>query len=157
MTTAAPPQQGHRAGLITRAAAAVIDIIVVAVIACGLYLGAAGLMFAIRPRGFDFPRPGFGLTILVCSLLAVIYLGVCWSASGRTVGNQFAGLRILDRSGARMRPLFAYARAVLCVVFPAGLLWCAFSRNNSALQDIVFRTIVVYDWNRRVPKRESWG
>jgi uncharacterized RDD family membrane protein YckC len=155
MTRSASPKQGYRAGLISRAAAAAIDIIVVALVASALYLGVTGVIFAIRPRGFHFPRPDLGLTILVCSSLAVTYLGICWSASGRTVGDQLAGLRILERSGTRVRPLVAYARALACVIFPAGLLWCAFSRDNLSLQDVIFRTVVVYDWSRRVPGREA--
>jgi uncharacterized RDD family membrane protein YckC len=113
MTRSTAPQQGQRAGLVSRSAAAIIDSFVVALVASILYLGAAGLLFALRLRGFQFPRPGLGLTLLMCSSLTLIYLGMCWSASGRTVGDQLAGLRILDRSGARVRPLNAYARVLL--------------------------------------------
>jgi uncharacterized RDD family membrane protein YckC len=150
-----PPRQGDRAGLISRGAAAAIDVVVVGLIASALYLGASGLVFAFDPRGFRFPRPDLAVTLLACSLLAVAYLGIGWSASGRTFGDQLAGLRILDGSGGRVRPLIAYARALLYVIFPAGLLWCAFSRSSSSLQDVILRTMVVYDWSHRIPERKA--
>jgi uncharacterized RDD family membrane protein YckC len=149
------PRQGDRAGLISRGAAAAIDFVVVGLIASALYLGAAGLMFAFDPRGFRFPRPDLALTLLACSLLAVAYLGIGWSASGRTVGGQLAGLRVINGAGARVRPLVAYVRALLYVIFPAGLLWCAISRNSLSLQDIILRTMVVYDWSLRMPQQKS--
>ena len=54
-----------------------------------------------------------------------------------------------------MRPLLAYARALLYVIFPAGLFWCAFSKGNLSLQDAILRTVVVYDWGRRIPERAA--
>jgi uncharacterized RDD family membrane protein YckC len=38
------------------------------------------------------------------------------------------------------------ARAVLYVLFPAGLLWVLASRRNASVQDLVVGTAVVYDW-----------
>jgi uncharacterized RDD family membrane protein YckC len=35
-------------------------------------------------------------------------------------------------------------RAVACVVFPVGLLWVVVDKRRRSLQDIVFRTRVVY-------------
>jgi uncharacterized RDD family membrane protein YckC len=35
-------------------------------------------------------------------------------------------------------------RAIGCVVFPIGLLWVVFDRQRQSLQDIAFRTRVVY-------------
>ena len=37
---------------------------------------------------------------------------------------------------------------MLCVVFPVGLLWSAVSRERRSLQDLVVRSVVVYDWHR---------
>jgi uncharacterized RDD family membrane protein YckC len=38
------------------------------------------------------------------------------------------------------------ARALLCVVFPVGLLWVVVSRRNRAVHDIALSTAVIYDW-----------
>jgi uncharacterized RDD family membrane protein YckC len=35
-------------------------------------------------------------------------------------------------------------RAIGCVLFPIGLLWVVIDRQRRSLQDIVFRTRVVY-------------
>ena len=45
----------------------------------------------------------------------------------------------------------SFLRAVACVVFPVGLLWSAVSAQRQSLQDIVFRTVVVYDSPSYVP------
>jgi hypothetical protein len=37
-------------------------------------------------------------------------------------------------------------RAVFCVAVPFGLLWVIFSPGRRSLQDVVLRTVVVYDW-----------
>jgi uncharacterized RDD family membrane protein YckC len=150
-------KQGQRAGLISRGAASAIDVALVGLLATALYLGLAGLIFAVNPRGFQFPRPDFAVSLAVSSVLAVLYLGIGWSASGRTLGDQVAGLRVLEGSGARPSLLVAYLRALLCVIFPAGLLWCAFSRGNLSVQDIILRTVVVYDWSHRIPERAPRG
>ena len=62
------------------------------------------------------------------------------------MGKQVAGLRVLDRVGRRLSVGRAFARAVLYVLFPAGLLWVLASRRNASVQDLVVRTVVVYDW-----------
>jgi uncharacterized RDD family membrane protein YckC len=58
-------------------------------------------------------------------------------------------LRVLDRSGRRLRVPRALLRAVLYVVFPAGLLWVLVSRRNASVQDLLVGTAVVYDWSYR--------
>ena len=70
---------------------------------------------------------------------------------GRTYGCHVLGLRVVSYRGSRMRPLGALLRAVFCVFFPIGLLWCAASRANRSVQDVVLRTSVVYDWEPGSP------
>jgi uncharacterized RDD family membrane protein YckC len=55
------------------------------------------------------------------------------------------GLRVAGRRSQRVGPVIALLRAVACVLFPVGLLWVAVDRNRRSLQDIVFRTRVVYN------------
>ena len=50
-----------------------------------------------------------------------------------------------------MRPAGAAARAALCVVFPIGLFYVLVSRANRSVQDVLFRTSVVYDWGSHRP------
>jgi uncharacterized RDD family membrane protein YckC len=145
--------QGHRAGLVSRAAANSVDLLVIAVVAAAAYFLVAGLSFVISPRRFSFPRPAPGASLAFYFLATTIYLGVGWSATGRTVGKQLAGLRMLTDGRTRVPPVIAFARAIVCVVFPAGLLWCAISTKNASLHDLLFKTVVIYDWSSRTPPR----
>ena len=82
-------------------------------------------------------------------LAYVLYATTAWSTVGRTYGCHVMGLRVVSRRGRRLHLLVALARAVLCVVFPIGLLWCAVSRTQRSVQDLPLRTTVIYDWNPR--------
>lgn len=147
--------QGHRAGLVTRFACAMIDAVVVFVLLAATYLGIAGMLFVLDPRGFTFPdaAPWFSLTLAFG--YAVVYLGISWAVSGRSYGGQMLGLRVVNFRGERMRLIPAVLRAAFCVVFPFGLFWCAWSRENRSIQDTVLRTSVIYDWQPGTPPRAA--
>ncbi len=81
--------------------------------------------------------------------MAVVYLTVFWTMSGRTYGQLVMGLRVLGYGGRRLRFVKAFIRAVFVVVLPIGIVWIPFSRNNKSLQDLVLATRVVYDWEPR--------
>jgi uncharacterized RDD family membrane protein YckC len=86
------------------------------------------------------------LNITAGAAIAVGYLTFSWSATGRSVGKQIAGLRVVDRGGQQLSLWRSFARAVLYVLLPAGLLWILASRRNASLQDLIVGTAVVYDW-----------
>ena len=145
----ARPFQGRRAGLVTRAAAAAIDLAIV-IIALGVgYLGICAFLFVLNPRNFTIPTPSLTSVTAVGYLLFILYLGVSWSGNGRTYGNHVMGLRVVNREGRRLRPLVAFVRAVLYVIFPIGLLWVIVSGQNRSLQDLLMRSSVIYDWDVR--------
>ena len=79
-------------------------------------------------------------------VVTTIYLAVGWVTTGRTLGDQVAGLRVVRASGPLMGLVRALLRALLCVLFPIGLLWCVASRRKASVQDLLVRTSVVYDW-----------
>jgi len=147
---AARPFQGRRAGLVTRTLAAVVDLVVVVTAFWLGYAAVSGVLFAMEPAGFQFPDVALGPWVAAEYVLAVGYLTLRWSTSGRTVGALVMGLRVLNRNGSRMRPVGALLRAIFCVTFPFGLLWIVVSAENRSLQDLVLRTSVIYDWHRRV-------
>jgi uncharacterized RDD family membrane protein YckC len=148
----ARPFQGHRAGLVTRIAAAAIDLGVV-IIALGVtYLGVFAVLFLVDPRNFTAPTPSPGLVYAAGCLLLTLYLAVGWMGSGRTYGNHLMGLRVVNNRGRRLHPLNALVRAVFYVILPIGLLWVLVSGQNRSLQDLVLRTSVIYDWDVR-PQR----
>ena len=149
----ARPFQGHRAGLITRTAAAAIDLGIV-IVALGVsYLGISAILFLLDPRGFSAPAPSPLVVYAAGGILLAVYLGFSWMGSGRTYGNHVMGLRVVNRRGNRLHPLVSFVRAVLYIIFPIGLFWVLVSGHNRSLQDLIVRTSVIHDWHvRPVPQ-----
>ena len=120
-------------------------------------LGLVCLLFAALVRylvvGPPFVAPTLPqwLSAAVAAGIPVVYLTAGWATVGRTVGMQVLGLRLLGRSGRPPGLAAALLRAVLCLAFPAGLLWTLVSRRNASIQDLVVRTAVVYDWSYGPP------
>jgi uncharacterized RDD family membrane protein YckC len=150
----ARPFQGQRAGLVTRVIAAVLDSLVVGVVLLGGYLGLVGLLFLFSPRSFTFPDLGVVFSLAAAFVVAVVYLTVFWTLSGRTYGQLVMGLRVLGYGGRRLRFVKALLRAVFVVVLPIGIVWIPFSRNNKSLQDLFLATRVVYDWEPRTAHKD---
>ena len=145
----ARPYQGQRAGLVTRMAASVIDALVVAALLLAGYATLNGIKFMVDPTSFSFIDTSLLLSVVAALVVLVLYLTVTWAATGRSYGCHVMGLRVVGRRGRRLRPVVAFVRAVLCALFPIGLLWCAVSRNHHSIQDELLRTSVLYDWMPR--------
>lgn len=146
--------QGHRAGLVSRVLAAAVDLGVTLLTLAAIYAAWAALLFVIDPRGFEFPRPTLLVDWVAGMVVLTIYFTASWSTTGRSYGQHLMGLRVVNLHGGRLRVSVALLRAAFCVVFPVGLFWVAFSRENRSLQDIVFRTSVIHDWLIRVPGKD---
>lgn len=138
--------QGDPAGLVSRVLAASIDLAATLVAVLIFYLGIGAIAFVVRPRSFRWPDPGVLSLAGIWWVLLVAYLTFGWTTSGRTVGKQVMGLRVVGRQGNRLRAGRALIRAVLCAVFPIGLLWCAIDRGGRAVHDLVVSSRVAYDW-----------
>ena len=87
------------------------------------------------------------LSVVIGVLVAVGYLTVGWAMVVRTGGTAVLGLRVLSTGRSRLGWARAFLRAVLCVIFPLGVLWSAVSRERRSLQDLLVRSVVVYDWH----------
>jgi uncharacterized RDD family membrane protein YckC len=109
------------------------------------YAGWAGFRLLLDPAAFRLTAPEYEWVVLAVGAGLVLYWTVTWAGPGRTHGDQFMGLRVVTRRGARLHPLHAAARAVLCVLFLPGLFWVLVSRRNRLVQDVVLCTAVVYD------------
>ena len=143
--------QGRRAGLVSRVAAAFLDVLVVALIVTGIYLAFVALVVAVSPGTFKPSTLPNWVLIPLTGLVALAYLTQGWSGTGRTYGCSLMGLRVVDRGGNKPRLRRSFLRAGAYVVFPAGLIWVAFSATNRSLQDILVGTYVVYDWAPHEP------
>ena len=148
LTHTRPSLRGRRAGLVTRALANVLDVVVVVLLLAGGYAAVAAGKFLIHPAGFRFPAPSFALVLLIGGAVTAVYFAVAWRVTGRTLGDEVTGLRVVNFRGERMRWAGSVLRAVFCTVFPIGLLWVLVSPQNRSVQDVFLRTSVIYDWPR---------
>jgi uncharacterized RDD family membrane protein YckC len=142
----ARPYQGRSAGLVTRSGAGVVDGLVALLLLVLGVVGFNGLRFLLRPRGFEVTSmPPLSVVGVFLATLA-LYLAAAWALGGRTYGCHLMGVRVVDRHGRTPGAFLALARAVLYVVFPLGLLWCAAGGSRRSVQDLLLGTRVVYDW-----------
>ena len=138
--------QGLRAGVVSRAIAGAVDYALMAAATIGCWVAAAVLLFLIDPRDYVAPTWPFGVFLAVGFFLFVTALTISFATTGRTAGGRLRGLRVVGRKGRRSPWWSALVRAAVCVVFPVGLFWCAVSRQNRSVQDVVLRTSVIHQW-----------
>jgi uncharacterized RDD family membrane protein YckC len=144
ISSEAEPDAERAAGIITRGLAAIIDLVVVLVIMSVLYGGLVLVRLVYSPTAFSLPSLNVVFSTVVTFVVAVVYLTGCWTVSGSTAGAVTMGLRVVGRRSPRVSLLVGLLRAICCVVLPIGLLWVVIDRKRRSLQDIVFRTQVVY-------------
>lgn len=135
------------AGIVSRGVAAVVDLIVVGVLLSLVYGGLRLCELMFHPVIFRVPTLSFIYSTAATGVVSVLYLTGCWVVSGSTVGSVVMGLRVTGPRCERLAPMRALLRAVACVLFPVGLLWVVLDSRRRSLQDIVFRTRVVYAWH----------
>jgi uncharacterized RDD family membrane protein YckC len=82
-------------------------------------------------------------------VLAAAYLTVGWWIAGRTYGCAVMGLRVVGRDSRDLRFTPALLRAVVCVLFPLGLVWCLLDRRARAVHDLLVGSRVIYDWRHQ--------
>jgi uncharacterized RDD family membrane protein YckC len=138
--------QGHRAGFASRVVADLVDLGVAWLLGLSAWLAAGVVGYLLTGPPLRLPVLPNWLGASAGAAIAVAYLALSWAATGRSVGKQLAGLRVVDRAGRRLSLWRSFMRAVLYVLFPAGLLWVLASRRNASVQDLVVGTAVVYDW-----------
>lgn len=148
--------QGQRAGVVSRTIAGAIDFAVATVVVCSGYAGWAVLLFLLNPTGFSFPAIKPLWLLIAGGAFLFLYFTVLWSTNGQTYGAHVMGLRVVNFRGRRLRLIGATVRAGFCVLVPIGLFWCAVSRQNRSVQDVVLHTSVIYDWQpRHTPGRTT--
>ena len=138
--------QGHRAGFASRVVADLVDLGVAWLLGLSALVAAGVVRYLLVGPPLRLPVLPNWLGATAGAVIAVGYLSFSWAATGRSVGKQLVGLRVVDRGGRRLSLRRSFARALLYVLFPAGLLWVLASRHNASVQDLVVGTAVVYDW-----------
>jgi len=146
----ARPYQGERAGFMSRAIAAGIDVAMVFIVVLGTVALIWMLSFIVSPTtpldSSGHRIPDVIWLVLYGYFLNWAYWTICWATSGRTLGNLVMGVRVVSRKGKHMRWGGAALRSLFCTTFPIGLAWVIFSGANRSVQDVFLRTSVIYDW-----------
>ena len=137
--------QGLRAGFVSRAVASGADVVLV----FGVYVVGV-IMVSIAwdlffSKSISVADPPHWLNELLVWILLVAYLTAGWS-TGRTLGKQMMGLRVVRSDGSPLRFWRALLRALLCATFFPVLLLALVNRRNRGLEDVAFGTVVTYDW-----------
>lgn len=142
-------RQGLRAGFASRATANLIDLGIVATIyVIGLVAVGVG-RYLLSNEPYALPDPGATVTVIIEYGIAGVYLLTAYLGTGRTVGKQIMGLRVVSTRGNRLRIPAALVRTAIVVPFGwISLAWSIVSHKNAALHDIAARTAVLYDWTR---------
>jgi uncharacterized RDD family membrane protein YckC len=143
---------GHYAGAVSRAAAAVIDWLIIG----ALYtVGVAGFSFLLElftSRSVSGER-STPLGILAFATWGFLYVFVSLAISGRTFGKGLAGLRVVRADGGApgVRAMFVRTLALPLSVlfFGIGLLMIVVQREHRGLHDLIAKSCVVYDWGDR--------
>jgi uncharacterized RDD family membrane protein YckC len=139
--------QGRRAGFPTRVAADIIDIGIAFAIFVLIYSGISILWDFFNSDTIQIKVQSPGINAGGMWLTAVIYFTLGWASTGRTIGKQVMGLRVVRRDASPLRPRQSFARALICVTFYWLVMWTVlFSRRNAAIHDMICKTVVVYDW-----------
>ena len=137
--------QGFRAGFVSRAAASGTDVVLVL---CVYVVGVVIVSIAwdlFFSNSISVSVPPHWLNALLDWILLVLYLTAGWS-TGRTLGKQMMGLRVVRSDGGPLGFWRAFFRALLCASFFPALLLALVNRRNRGLEDVAFGTVVIYDW-----------
>ena len=123
------------AGIVSRGLAALVDMLVVVVTMGLLYLGLVLTTLIVNPTSFRFPAPNLVFSTAVTFAVSVLYLTLCWTLSGRTVGAVLLGVRVVGRRAEQLRlPVATLRAAGLNVAFQS--YPCAHKITSPMLSDV---------------------
>jgi len=162
-----PSMIGHYAGFASRLAAFAIDVILLSAIivftswfvstSVDMLQGQAILnRLAQRYPAIDqlaqlISSPLLHSVVSVAFIIA--YYLFFWTVAGRTPGKYLMGLRVLLRSGKKLKlrhAVFRYAGYYLSgLAFGLGFFWILVDDERRGWHDRLAGTLVIYDWDAR--------
>lgn len=141
----ARPEQGQRAGLLTRLVAAGIDVGATVLVIAGVWIGLRLVLWAAVPVASP-EMPDISWFLLGGLVLLWLSWTIAYATNGRALGHVVMGIRVIGRNGGSMSWLPAALRALLNIAFSLGILWIIVSAQNRSLQDVLLRSSVIYAW-----------
>jgi uncharacterized RDD family membrane protein YckC len=140
--------EGPYAGIVTRAVAFVVDLLILN----GLLFGGA-LVVGLIIEAFGTFAPhlntgGIALAGAIWSIAFATYFTLWWSLTGQTPGMRALGIKVLPSHGDRLPPRRGLVRVlgmlVAAIPFFAGYLLILVQSRRRGLHDLIARTVVVY-------------
>jgi uncharacterized RDD family membrane protein YckC len=145
--------QGQRAGFVSQAVGAALDVGAVLAIYFAVLVAFGFLRFLVTDDHFKMPQPGPFVNFDLLFVIGVLLLWSSWSGSGRAPGMAVIGLRVVGSDGERLSSRRAFWRAVLATLtLGIGVITVLFSKRNRSLYDMVCGSAVVYAWRPSLPE-----
>jgi uncharacterized RDD family membrane protein YckC len=136
------------AGIVTRAVAFVLDLLILNGI---LFVGALVVGLIIEAFGkftVHVDLAGAALASVVWALAFAVYFTVWWTLTGQTPGMRALGIKVVPTEGGRLglrRGLVRVAgMAIAAIPLFAGYLLILVQNRRQGLQDLIARTLVLY-------------
>ena len=152
MTEAAPQRVGY-AGLVTRALAIGLDLLVIDGLAV-LIGGAIQLIASLLGHQGTLTPVQALIGGAAWLLWGALYFVVFWTLTGQTPGDRLMGIRVLSTTTDRIRIRQAFRRfgAMLLAALPlgAGFLPVLFDDQRRGLHDRIAKTVVRWDEGEEV-------
>ena len=147
--------QGHYAGICTRFAAFVIDVLAIVFVYDVFVRAAEFLVTTLSGKPWqvsDLPVASW----LILILWAIFYCTYPVTAGGRTLGMAVAGLRVVRPNGTAVGGRQALVRVLALplsfLTLGIGFLLILLRPDRRALQDLIGGTAVVYGWDARAAR-----
>jgi uncharacterized RDD family membrane protein YckC len=144
---------GAAAGFVTRLLAYLLD----ALLVTGFIAGGSWLMVQVdnlfEEMNVDLRVSATTIFVLLTPFLIGAYYVVLWALTGKTVGKQILGLKVVGADGRpptigrSLLRLVGYGLSTLALW--GGYLWIVVDENRKGWHDHLAGTWVIYDWAKR--------
>jgi len=147
------------AGLGSRAAAAIIDLLIQGLIIFVLGLASFLFMYGSIKNGIDYNSKSFGWFFAICILLLAAinygyYIVLELTMNGRTIGKKIFKLRTIRNNGQPITGIHSAIRNLIKVfidLYGIGVITMFFSKEQKRLGDYAASTIVIVEETRNIP------
>ena len=144
---AADSVEGHYAGIVSRAAAFFIDVVVIVTLFSLAGRVIEFLVSSVSGNQFTFEQVPV-VSDVALAVWAFVYCAYPLAMSGRTLGMAILGLRAVRQDGSDLDGRHAALRVIAFplsfLLFFAGFIMILVNRNRRALHDVIAGTSVVY-------------
>ena len=139
--------QQNYSGIVTRAIAITVDVIIIDTVAL-IVAAAVALITAILPGSQKLHALEIAIAAALFAIWAVAYFAVFWSTTGQTPGSHMMHIRVARADGSRLHVVRAIARvgATVLAAIPlfAGFLPILFDPRRRAVNDWLVDTVVTH-------------